>query len=122
MIRRMTFVCSAAMAVAVAIWFFGAGVAELSAQDKLVSHQIQGEGAGFAHAYDSVAGYCQYYENPEQVRDFYLYGPANVVMRDFGNRYHPCYRYRGDYRYYSPSGSAIKEPTDRGWADGYIVP
>lgn len=33
MIRRMTFVCSVAMAAAVAIWLFGAGAAELSAQE-----------------------------------------------------------------------------------------
>lgn len=33
MIRRMTFVCSVAMAAAVVIWFFGVGASVLSAQE-----------------------------------------------------------------------------------------
>ena len=64
MIRRMTYVCSVAMAAVVAIWLFGAGASVLSAQETDSNRVIMSGGATVRHAgYDEAL--ARYFMNFE---------------------------------------------------------
>lgn len=111
MFRRMTFVCSVAMAAAVVFWFFGSGIAMLFAQQPEAEQAVWFGSAQVQHRGPldmALDGYLPLAVEPGWPGD-YWWDTANAGVLPALAAYGGFYRYVDTYRHVAPFG--IKEPS-----------